>query len=399
MTASLSSPTPLKQHIPSKKPVKTYHSIPKNSVPIVDIIDRFDQSPEKVHFCYQILEKTLTSLVNLEYSKFDAHTATSCCHGMSILVRELIQLSQEENLNQLLSEVRQRIENSNEDSSWHLPKSLTKLCQLFILNYALNMSSKGARMNSQKLLNIAPISRKFCDKLIRKLKMHYANLVALRYEKYLSEVSGKIKTCDVHVDLWGKYASHEHLRTCKDGLHYASSLFSMQVILGYLIFSKAKIAIVNDIVDETGKFTRYLRILRGDGISSFSLLDGAKDINDEPIVVFSGCAKTKSADHIVKRMDEWTHRFPNLVLAHETTYPQFPRVNDEFPSHPIHPEEELLQNLISEHKKTTGLSAKDPTLYYLNHIYTSSIGQILQERLNPESMPLSFQLLSAVSAE
>jgi hypothetical protein len=386
-------------------PPKTYHTVPKIDVSIVDMINGFDLSPDRIHFCYLVLEKTLTCLIEHEYSKFDPHTSTSCCHGMALLVCELINLAQESDLKALRSEVQRKIHQGNEIPSLSLPKALVKLCQLFILTFAVEVTPNGTRTDSKKLLDIAPIFRNFATKLIQKLKKHYANIVAHRYEKYLSEMQGKIKTCDIPIDVWGKYTFGQYLRTCKDGFHYTSSLYSMQVVLAYIIYSRTKIAVINDILDQTGKIVQYLTFLQGDGRGGFFALDftqGKLQENDnhEPIVVFSGCAKALCAQKISRQMDEWMHSFPNLVLAHEITYPQFPRTTDEqFNSEPIQPEEQALSDLIDEHKKVTGLSAKDPSFFYLNHIYTSSFKTILMDFANPRENPLSFKILSAVAAK
>ena len=380
-----------------EKPKLNLH-IPRENVSIIEIIGDLAQSPKKVHFCYQIVERTLASLIKHEYSNFDAHTTSNCCHGMAVLVRELIHLAQEEDLDQIHNKVQEKLQNSEEDPLWLLPKSVVKLSQLYILNHILEITPKGARSSHKKLLNIATVETKFCDKLVKNLQNYYGNLVAMRYENYLAGVSGKIKTCDVHIDLWGKYASNEYLRVDKRGLHYASSMYSMQVVLAHLIHSNAKIAVINDILDSTGQLTKYIRLLQGDGKGGFILIDedNHQNFKNEPIVVFGGCAKTANPEHVPSQLDDWIHRFPNLVLAQDVSYPQFPKVDEEFHSHPILPEEQILENLIEEHKKATGFSAKDPSLFYLSHIYTSSLQQILDNHSNPTRNSLSFQMLSLV---
>jgi hypothetical protein len=171
----------------------------------------------------------------------------------------------------------------------------------------------------------------------------------------------------------------------------------MQVVLGYLIHSKSSIAIVNDILDNTGKMSLYIRILQGDGKGNFSLLEldehNHSSFIKQPVVVFRACAHADDPDQLTSNLDEWLHRFPNLVLAHELTYPQFPKVNSQFCNAPIVPEEDILQASMIEHGQITGVSSKDPSLYCLNHIYTASIQQML---CDPTPDPHSLRIFSTV---
>jgi len=359
--------------------------------PITDILNGLPPTPEKVHFCYEAVKRTLSALLNKQYSLFDAHTTTNCCQGIALLAQEQIIASREEDLEQLLVQVTNHILTRTEDPLWEITRSLIQLTHLHILYQICDVQLKTLRTDYRKLAEIAPGDGTFFSKLARALQKHYGNLVAHRYEQYLHQISGQVQTCGVPIELWGKYTSYNYLRVDNRNLYYAASLYAMQVVLGYQIHSKYNIAMINDIQDMTGKMIRYVQVLKGNGQDGFIKLDLNKQLEksqcDEPVIVFLACAKTENPDKISAELDEWLSDFPNLVLAHELTYPQFPKANEQFESRPIIPEEKILQDLMIERAKIEGVSAKDPSFCCFNHIYTASLYQILHE-----SQPDQFSL-------
>ena len=162
----------------------------------------------------------------------------------------------------------------------------------------------------------------------------------------------------------------------------------MQIMLAYLVQSHSKIAFANDLKCEKGLFKgRYIQLLEGDGRTGFRLID-IKDNrfnevqSEKPVIVFGGCTHSDSltTQSLTFQINPWLIRFQNLVLACDTYYPQFPLVRDDpdFNSDSIHPEEHELRQVIDNHKKIVGVSAHEPSLFCLTHIYTASQKQVLQ---------------------
>lgn len=371
---------------------KSYRNT-SNSLPITHILENATISEERMKFCYAVLRETLVSLLNHDHSNFDAHTTANCCHGIALLARDLIGMTAEMNLSGMLEKTEDGMKSGQFDQNWLLAKPLLELCQLYVLNYILdNTISRGIRSVSYKLNNFAKLGYNFSEKLCKTLQKKYANHVALKWEEYAEQLKD-IHVSGASVELWGKYISTPHLRTSKN-TYFASCMYSSQISLAYLSASKAKIAIVNDIYDDVGQFqTQYVQLLIGDGNGEFypiQLEEYSNELN-EPVVVFGGCAFNNDTNLVISEMEKWLESFPQLMLAGEIYYPQFPKVgNDpEFNNTPIFPEEEDLMNVIELHKSVEGVTIEDPSFYLSNHIFTCSIKQLV----NKDNLPTFAELL------
>ncbi len=378
-------------YVPETLDLHTNTNHSENS--ITNIVGEVLPSHEKTEFCYQIAKRTLKALLAHHYSDFDAQTTSNCCHGMSLLVRELICLSNHEDLQELLDAIEKRIEENKIVSDFTLPKPLIELCQLYILAYVRTICLKGIRTSAIKLKSISPLGNSFFQNLVKMLQRDFSNKIAFQYEHYLYEIGDFIKTCGVSIRLWGKYVSPSYLRISSQNIYFASCLFSMQVSLAHLISSKAKIAVVNDIYDSKDRLIkRYVKILKGNGMDGFEPMhfrpdDHPTSFFDEPMIVFGGCSYNEDPDFVSSQMEEWIYRFPNLVLACDTFYPQFPKIDLYFNKDPIVPEEKILQKAIDHHKELNGVSASNPTLFCLNHVYPASLKQILWNEIPAYKIP------------
>src|SRR5262245_51923066 len=47
-------------------------------------------SKNKLSFFYHVMVKTIESCLSATYTDFDAHTTSTCCHGIALLVQDLI---------------------------------------------------------------------------------------------------------------------------------------------------------------------------------------------------------------------------------------------------------------------------------------------------------------------
>ncbi len=350
----------------------------------------------KLCFFYHVILRTIESCLSGTYSNFDAHTTSTCCHGIAILTQEFILDVTSLDLKQLQKEGHEKLEILNKDitnnkdhlCSWWVPESLLNLARLYILGFAKKIDPERGILTSKiKLKSIYQIGTRFCDQLVDSLQKHFSNLTAFRYGHYLSKMPKDMRMHGVLTEIWGQYVQPKYLRIDRQGIYYASAMFSMQISLAYLMVSKVKVAIINDIIEETGQVKARLgSIFQGNGYDQMRLLTPQEIKNlhsnsEDPIIVFGGCAYLDNSDEekIMYRMNPWLNQFPSLILACDVFYPQFPRVSDdlEFNSDPIIPYEDCLRDVISKHSEITGVAAFDPSLFCLSHVYTASAKQVL----------------------
>ncbi|HEX4840520.1 MAG TPA: hypothetical protein VFU89_08780 [Rhabdochlamydiaceae bacterium] len=354
-----------------------------------------EASNEALVFCIEAVTRTIDSILEGRYSDFDAHTVSNCCHGMSIMTCRLIALVLEHDLRGIRAGGEKGWEN------WRIPGALVELTKLYLLAFIKEVDIRnGTRTNARKLRLISPLGNQTCVKLIKKLQKQFSNAVANSYYSYVEELKPSMAVSGAPVAMWGRYVHPEELRMDQRGIQYASNLFSMQVLLAYLIQTKSKIAVIDDLMGSNEeKRGRYVRILQGDGKKEMKKLTKAqmealKFHPEEPVVVFGGCAYS---DHLTLsslslRLKPWINQFTSLVLTCDIFYPQFPEVKDDvdFDRGSIVPKEKLLRTIISKHSLPEGFSAENPSLFCLSHIYPASLGQIFEVMQGKETLPYSF---------
>lgn len=384
-----------------------------NILPIIHLIDPYHENKEclfsrdKLIFCHKAVLKTIDSCLAGRYSDFDGHTTSNCCHGMALLSRLLINAVLQLDLKGLEQECKQKLEDvenckyERQLCQWWIPQSIIYLSSLFLLDFIKEIDPiKGARTFTKKLKLIGPVSTNICNQISHDLQKFFANLIAERYVAYLEEVPNGMEISGAPVEVWGKYVSLDYIRTDKRGVKYTSNLFSMQVSFAHLAQSRAKVALVNDIIDSQGNSSgRYVAIFEGDGeagFRAFSLEEVSFSDRNEPLVVFGGCVYSGhlNVESLSLLMQPWLENLSNLLLACDVFYPQFLRVVDDpdFDSSPIAPEEDLLKEIISSHLDYQGVSAADPSLYCATHIFPASLGQVLKVLTEEDvkALPLSF---------
>ena len=156
---------------------------------------------------------------------------------------------------------------------------------------------------------------------------------------------------------------------------------------------------VNDVINSSGEFIdRYICIFQGDGRSKLKplaleeLLLLSAENDHEPVVVFNGyvCSDTLNAEMLSKRLEPWQDDIPQLMLACDIFYPQFPNVKDDpyFDSTPILPSEQNLMDLFISYSKVQEVSSMDPTVFCASHIYPASLGQLLKAYIEKNNLIL-----------
>lgn len=344
----------------------------------------FCGSSEKALFFLNSAIQSLNSLKERKYTDFDALTTTNCCHGTSYKAWNCVSQLNSLDYEKYISEAYEVSRNFFEDSlSWCVPSALVEATSLYLLKKIRSTDSNVDRSDYYNLKELHSISKKQCRRIGKDLQTQFSNQVAGLYLEIKSLIlEGNSEKAD-----WGKYVSNAYLREDQRGRLYASCLFSMQVTLDRLSKEKALVAIVNDLyssdMEEKG---RYIQLLRGDGKNNFLPISVTQSLQffslSEPVVVFGGCAYNDALnlESLRFQMSPWTQKFAKLVLACDIHYPQFPQVSDDsnFDSSPIIPDEDTIRSLIKEAEEVSGVSATDPSLFCLNHVYLASLEQILR---------------------
>jgi hypothetical protein len=367
-------------------------------------------SKEKLNFCYQTVLRTIDSCLAKRYSDFDGHTTSNCCHGMALLACNLISSVLQLDLKALYQQGEHFVNELEQSVSpeqlckWWIPEPLLQLSCLYILGLIKESDPvKGGRTSTKKLKLIAPITTNACNQIAHGLQKRFSNWIAEAYYGYFEEMDAGMVMSGAPLQLWGKYVGSDYIRVDKRGVKYASNLFSMQIAMAHLIRSQAKVALINDILDTSGKLQgRYVVIFQGDGNEAFRVLSSEemKLLNlfeqDEPVVVFGGCVYSDhlTVDSLSLQMQPWLNQLSCLLLACDVFYPQFFRVVDdpEFNHGSIVPDEEPLRMIMSDYLDAKGVSASDPTLYCATHIYPACLSQVLEVLSydDEQGLPLSF---------
>jgi hypothetical protein len=377
---------------------------PPKLAPIFSIhpeIDAANINKDQVKFFYVILTHTIDAYINGDFSYFDAHTASTCCHGVALLAMSLIE---EANLDKVI-QIKNQI-NSVGVLDHHLlvPGYLIWLARLFILNRCKLIDfNRGYITDLSGLNSILNLSGRFYSNLIKLLQKKVANIVCARYKYYSSNIPKYIKIHNVSIRLWEKYVAPPYIRASSNFVFYASNFFSMRVVLSYLSFNFSYIALINDCINEFDVLKeRYIVIYKGDGKGGFDFITSSESdeilnfINiRDPVFILGGVAYIRDYDNrmFFCTMEHWKNKILDLVCACDVWYPQFPIIRGDhfFNNSSIIPEEDDLFKLFSMYRSVEGVKADNPHLCCLTHIYPASMKEIVAtyKRITSE-LPCSF---------
>lgn len=337
------------------------------------------RAQEHFRFFHRLLQGTLQALQTRSYTAFDAQTTSNCCHGLSVLARRLILslLPQLDRLTSLVNTV------PSPELIDHLPSALIDLTSLHVLTLIIELDpERGRRTHPQKLKSLAPLGTAFCEKIVKKLQRQISTTVAEGYSELPTTSCFDAWLGSSKIDDWKKFVEEKYLRMDRKGIKYASCMFSMQVVLSHLLLDNAKIALVNDIINTSdgNLITRYGKLFENNE-NAFREIDDYSHISpEEPIIVFGGYALTEEKDgrSIEVRLTPWIYQLRSLILACDMHYPQFPVVRDDpaFTSDPIATNDPLIFDVMKSHAKIKGVSAEDPSLFCLSHIFVASFESV-----------------------
>jgi len=375
----------------------------KNSLfPIYSISTKKNYIPndDELLFFAHVILRTIKSIKKRFYTDFDAHTTSTCCHGIALSVRELILDAVSLDLDLLEKKFTNLIKHSEsflEEKFFYAPQLIINLARYYICAFVKEKKISRTITNTKKLKSISEVSTNFCNRITHELQKYISNVTAQTYSLYLKYLDPSMLINGLPVSLWGKYVAPEYIRQDKRKVEYASCLFSMQISLAHLIRSRARIGLVCYFTNESNECVDQICYLfQGNGINNFQQIS-AYDValstpnKYEPIVVFVGCSKiTKEKIQTHKHaLNRWIHSLPSLILACDTHYPQFPPVSDdpEFNAASITPHETSMQLIIDQHKLIEGTSLENPSLFCLTHIYPASLDQILCHISGSSTLP------------
>jgi hypothetical protein len=389
------------------------HYTPLSDLDKRDSLKKGNYSIEQITLFYQIALNTIDSVIEYKYINFDAHTTSNCCHGIALFSYEQIEQLGNVNLHSLRSELSTRI--INIESLFHvnptsllefqIPLPVLNLMALYTLCFTKETNLEvGNRTNKRKLRTLCQVTTRFCEYFIDALQKHISNLIVERYSRYVERIleHKNFKIHGIHLKYWAKYASNNFLRIDSRGVKYAASMFSMRIIIASLIFKKSKIAIINDILDESGNLIdRITHIYIGDGSAGFKeinieTINKNQNIPNEPILIFAGCCNLNQTKLVELQtlMDSWKNNLIDVLLACDLEYPHFPLVSSdpEFNNCKIIPEEPSLKFLLDNKLQANGYSIRDPSIFCLAHIYTADIHSVLSlsNKIENDRLPISF---------
>ncbi len=380
-----------------------------------------------VLFCYRATLLAIQALQKHEYSSFDALTKTNCCHGTASLALEIIESVDMNCLPDMavsglrgVDTIRRLIEQVSsspiDDTSfgfdhdlaqaclkapWYISDSVLRLTKLYILGLIRDRSiDKGDRTRATELTCLAPLSRNFCETLVKHLQVELSNEIADYYSVISDRVGDSVVSSGAPMLAWRKYVQEPYVRQDRWGAKYVSNLFSMRVVLANLIYNKNVISVIFDKRDQEGTLRqRYVHFLQGNGRDGFRPIpnDVISDYElHRPVVVYSGCAYVDeisgfdSGDHLL----DWLHQIDRLFLACDIQYPQFPNIrgDPDFDSRPISTSEPVLGKLLQAYSSIQGVGAMDPSLFCLTHIFPASLVQVLHasKEIASSLLPSSF---------
>lgn len=347
------------------------------------------KTPSKKQFFWSIVDRSFTAYENGQFIEFDAHTTSNCCHGVSTLARDLILSIKNNDVDvEKIKEIANQEIKEGTRSLDSVDTRVVNLACLYLLAFVGKAEpGKGRKTNYASLKSISNISYSFCEKISKAVQKCFSTIVAKSYQKYAAPIQNSFTTYETKVEDWSKYISGQYLRSDKRKTVYASCMYSMQVILAYLVKTQAKIVWANDLCNSSGELrNRIIKVLQPNSKGDLIYVNKEKlEIEKsydalEPVVVFSGYSiSDERIECILENTQFWSSRFKELVLACDQHYPQFPKVSNDpnFDSSPIVPKEASLKKAMENAKKTSGVSVKDPSFFMLSHIYPASLGQVM----------------------
>ncbi len=369
-------------------------------VPVYELLkDCVGIGQREAIFCVRALLSAIDAVLNRQFSLFDAHTMTNCCHGVAAYSRELFVRCADFDLEMLreqghlqLSRIGQieALDPLDSNYDWQVPSVLIELTRLYILCVGSEKHPQFVRRTAPaNLRQIHDLTSARLNKIVSRLQKHVSNRVADWYREAINIDGEEVYTAGVSSRAWAEYVKPSFLREDYRGRKYVSTLHSMQVVIGHLVRSEATVILLSDVVMQGDHNPqRVIKILKGSGSAGFALASpdslGELELDsDEPVVVFCGSSSPTQGtlDSFSQHLDKWSCRLDSLLLAHDLTCPHFPTVRGDknFDNTPISSIGCATEQVCASHAAVPGVSPNDPSLFCLTHVYSASGGEVLNE--------------------
>lgn len=216
-----------------------------------------------------------------------------------------------------------------------------------------------------KKLNIS-IARKSAQKLVK----HWQKTLSILNIKTLQSHA---KTTDRGTaELWANYiVDDRYILEDQRGRLCAPSLYTVALIYNKITKTPGSILglqvnLIRNPKKYISRFTLYFCV-QADG--SLKIISPDEFSSAQPIYMFTGCryiSKDSTIDITAIKEEFATRDLKTLILAHEVTYPQYPKSLD---AKDISPVEKSLIKEIGILKRMRGFSIEDPTDLCLVHIF------------------------------
>jgi len=383
--------------------------------PILPVWEKHIDNPKKLKFLLTYIQKAIESCLSKTYSDFDAHITSNCCHGISLFVSEIVRAAfhidlprLQQAINQMIDQLPHHNHDTIKSTLATISPTLLHLAGLYVLHCAREINDRlEVRTKIQPLKIGTDIGSNFCWKIVNALQRYYSNLTVSNYQKYSQSIDSTIFQNGAPLKLWSRYIDTPYIRVDQRKIKYASCIYSTQICLAYLMQTKARVAVLNNIVNDKNELiARETRLLRGNGGNGFiplsqneiELLEPREMY--EPVTIFEGCTRLTNTTlkHHNAKLSLHLPNLSSLILSCDTHYFQFPRVKNDpnFDDSPIVPQELELQNAFIKHERLPGVSSNNPFLFCLTHIRTASMQQLRKINQQPYSLPI-FLILSRLT--
>jgi hypothetical protein len=203
---------------------------------------------------------------------------------------------------------------------------------------------------------------------------------------YLQEVGARAWGED---GVWAKYIQAPHIVTDQRGRLCSPSLYATKILLhDFRFMSSDIIALDVNLYDERRSFIhRFPIFYRGcpkEGLFTRLSSDELNDIPDRPVWVISGCSyNNKHRGRDVRDIERSYSEYDlqHVVLAHEVTYPQYPK---SFGDLAVSPTERKIIDEIESLRRVTGFSICNPSILCLVHLHADTVSR---QRASPHRDP------------
>jgi hypothetical protein len=355
------------------------------------------------YFALSIFEDALEAFLANRYRSFDALIGNNSCYLVSYLIflsaqrvnfKKTFKQKTQHSLNEIkktklkvLSEIQSAGKNFANLSLRQLlhSKNLDIHIELDFIYLGMAYACAQAKIkNSSEIeeIDYQSLLSNYENKINIEIKKKSAQKLIKHWQKTVSYLS--VKTLQIHskaihgtASRWAKYIEDPYVLQDERERLCTSSLFSVMTIYDLLLgipgsLIGLQVNLLQSADQFISRFTLYFEVKSNGSLDIINEEMINEDHNSQPIYMFVGCRhivgnKPISPAKINRIKKEFSKRsLSELVLAHEVTYPQYPK---SLKAKNIDPEEFDLNQEIGKQSELKGFSIEDPSDLCLVHIF------------------------------